>query len=89
MVLDKDASHAQRLIAYNIGSRPDSKINLIQLAKSDGFNTSWPEYKVKKLANSIRSGKKSWRNETKATESDDYDPMGSNNNMYKVAENAE
>ena len=64
-------------------------MNFAMIAKSDGYSTTWPEYKVKKMANAVRSGGKLWRERVGETNSDDYDPMGDNLSTFAVEDMAE
>ena len=85
IVLNKDADLASRMILYAVGTMPSSKVNMVSVAKSDGFKTSWEEYKVRKMANVCRSGRKSWRGDGEAASNDDdYDPMGDSYSAYEV-----
>ena len=73
------------MIFYNIGTCPGSKLNLVQVSKSDAYKSSWEEYKLRKLANALRSGRKSWRGDGEAASADDeYDPMGDTHSAFAV-----
>ena len=84
IVLNKDSHHASRMIFYNIGTCKGSKLNMVQVAKSDAYNGSWEEYKVKKLANYCRTGRKLWRGEGEEASADEYDPMGDTHSAFAV-----
>ena len=86
IVLNKDASYANRMILYNIGACKGSKLNSVTVASADAFSTSWEEYKVRRLANACRSGRKSWRGEGEAASTEDYDPMGDAHSAFEVME---
>ena len=81
--MNKDSSHANRSIIYNIAYCPSSKLNVCQLSSSDAYPGTFAEYKTRKLATACRSGGKLWRESGEGVSQDDYDPMG-DSNVYAI-----
>ena len=59
-------------------------MNLIKVASSNAFKVSWEEYKVRKMANACRSGRKSWRGTGEVASTEEYDPMGDNHSAFEI-----